>query len=206
MFKDMTLSNSINDEFKSRSNGEKLHGVDLTVRVLTTGYWPGQNAAPQISLSEVPRDAFGVFKNFYLGKHSGRILTLQPSTGTADLTAHFFGSKKTSSAEDSEASSSAGAVAAASPAKSVSARKHIICVNTYQMCILLLFNNHRDHYTYDEIKEETSIPDRELTRALQPLSIGKAAQRILLKTPKSKEITGTDRFCVNDSFSSQFHR
>ena len=40
------------------------------------------------------------------------------------------------------------------------------------MCVLLLFNR-RDAYTYDEIKEETSIPDRELTRALQPLSIGK---------------------------------
>lgn len=39
------------------------------------------------------------------------------------------------------------------------------------MCILLLFNL-RDKLTYEEIKEETSIPDRELTRALQPLAIG----------------------------------
>ena len=51
------------------------------------------------------------------------------------------------------------------------ARKHILCVTTYQMCILLLFNL-RDKLTYEEIKEETSIPDRELTRALQPLAIG----------------------------------
>ena len=35
--------------------------------------------------------AFDVFKNFYLAKHSGRILTLQPSAGTADLNALFFG-------------------------------------------------------------------------------------------------------------------
>ena len=54
---------------------------------------------------------------------------------------------------------------------SQSARKHILCVTTYQMCILLLFNL-RDKLTYEEIKEETSIPDRELTRALQPLAIG----------------------------------
>ena len=52
------------------------------------------------------------------------------------------------------------------------ARKHILCVTTYQMCILLLFNL-RDKLTYEEIKEETSIPDRELTRALQPLAIGR---------------------------------
>ena len=50
----------------------------------------------------------------------------------------------------------------------------------YQMCVLLLFNR-RDAYTYDEIKEETSIPDRELTRALQPLSIGKVNLRNSLK-------------------------
>ena len=37
--------------------------------------------------------------------------------------------------------------------------------------ILLLFNL-RDKLTYEEIKEEKSIPDRELTRALQPLAIG----------------------------------
>ena len=55
---------------------------------------------------------------------------------------------------------------------SQSPRKHILCVTTYQMCVLLLFNL-RDKLTYEEIKEETSIPDRELTRALQPLAIGK---------------------------------
>ena len=75
----------------------------------------------------------------------------------------------------------------------------------YQMCVLLLFNR-RDAYTYDEIKEETSIPDRELTRALQPLSIGKASQRILVKSPKTKDIEGSHTFCVNDAFQSQFHR
>ena len=43
-------------------------------------------------------------------------------------------------------------------------------------------------------------------RALQPLSIGKASQRILLKNPKTKEIEGSHVFTVNDSFSSQYHR
>ena len=35
--------------------------------------------------------AFDVFKGFYLAKHSGRILTLQPSAGTTDLNALFYG-------------------------------------------------------------------------------------------------------------------
>jgi len=193
MFKDMTLSNTVNDEFKSHlANAAKLGGVDLSVRVLTTGFWPGQNAPPPVNLPRVPSEAFGVFKNFYLGKHSGRILTLQPSAGTADLNALFFGKKKE---EDNDPGES----------ESVKAKKHILCVNTYQMVLLLMFNT-RDKITYEEMRDETLIPDRELTRALQPLSVGKPSQRILVKTPKSKEIEPSHEFHVNETFTSQFHR
>ena len=59
---------------------------------------------------------------------------------------------------------------------------------------------------HEEIKEETSIPDRELTRALQPLALGKANQRILVKSPKTKEIEPSHTFMVNEAFTSQFHR
>merc|ERR1712029_463528 len=86
-----------------------------------------------------------------------------------------------------------------------SGRRHIVCTSTFQMCVLLLFNL-RDKLTYEEIKEETSIPDRELTRALQPLAMGKTSQRILVKTPKTKEIEPNHIFSVNEAFSSQFHR
>lgn len=194
MFKDMTLSNTINDEFKTHLQNVAARGlcgdefVDLTVRVLTTGYWPGQNSPPVINLPRVPAAAFEIFKKFYLGKHSGRVLTLQPSAGTADLNAIFYGPRKNEVAE-------------AEPPK----RKHILVVNTYQMCLLLLFNL-RDKITYEELKEETSIPDRELTRALQTLALGKVSQRILIKSPKSKEIEPSHSFQVNDAFTSQLHR
>ena len=51
--------------------------------------------------------AFEVFKTFYLAKHSGRILTLQPSAGTADLNATFFG-KRREGEEEAEAGGSDG--------------------------------------------------------------------------------------------------
>merc|ERR1719433_2221195 len=132
MFKDMTLSNTVNEEFRSHiTQSRNLHGIDLSVRVLTTGFWPGQNAPPPINLPRVPAQAFDVFKNFYLAKHSGRILTLQPSAGTADLNATFFGKKKDGEegAETEGAASDGGKV------------KKILCVNTYQMVLLLMFNN-----------------------------------------------------------------
>lgn len=42
----MTLSNTVMDEFKNHVNTKaiSLNGVDLTVRILTTGFWPTQVA------------------------------------------------------------------------------------------------------------------------------------------------------------------
>jgi len=219
MFKDMTLSNTINEEFKAHVNntGLNMNGIDLTVRVLTTGYWPGQNAPPSINLDPMPLAAFQNFKNFYLNKHSGRILTLQPSTGTADMNALFFGKKSKSAAATAAAAAPVGASGAeddqpdgSAPAPPVitdrsQAKKHILCVNTYQMCILMMFNN-ATQLSYSEIQAQTLIPERELTRALQPLAIGKPSQRILVKHPKTKEIEAGHMFQVNEAFSSQFHR
>lgn len=39
-----------------------LGGVDLTVRVLTTGYWPTQSATPKCNIPPSPRHAFEVFR------------------------------------------------------------------------------------------------------------------------------------------------
>merc|ERR1719221_965047 len=119
MFKDMTLSNTVNEEFRSHlQNLKNLNGVDMSVRVLTTGFWPGQNAPPHINLPRIPLQAFDVFKNFYLAKHSGRILTLQPSAGTADLNATFFGKRREAEEEAEGAGSEGGKT-----------KKHILCVN-----------------------------------------------------------------------------
>lgn len=64
-------------------------------------------------------------------------------------------------------------------------RKHVLQVSTYQMCVLMLFNN-RERLTYEEIQQETDIPEKDLIRALQSLSMGKPAQRLLLRNPKNK--------------------
>ncbi|XP_076064014.1 cullin 3 [Oratosquilla oratoria] len=243
MFKDVTISNTINDEFKQRvqTTGTNLSGVDIYVRVLTTGCWPTQSANLKANVPMAPRNAFEAFRRFYLNKHSGRQLTLQPQLGSADLNAVFHGIKKdeadTSAANATTGISSSSAVGANSPAsggviavlpgpsastspsngtsgatplgggavKPTGPRKHIIQVSTYQMVILMLFNT-RDKLTYEEIRNETDIPDRDLIRALQSLALGKASQRVLHKSPKTKEIEPPHEFTVNDSFSSKLYR
>jgi len=203
MFKDMTLSKTLNEEFRfhlqNLKNLDLLNGVDLSVQVLTTGFWPGQNTPPTIILPSIPSQAFNKFNIFYLAKHSGRILTLQPSAGTADLDALFFGKKK---GEEEDEVAGGRAQGGSEEGK---ARKHILCVNTYQMVLLDMFNTW-EKVTYEEMKLWTLIPDRELIRALQPLSVGKTSQRILVKTPKTKKIEPSHTFSVNEAFTSAFHR
>ncbi|KAH8325882.1 hypothetical protein KR067_009683 [Drosophila pandora] len=205
MFKDMSVSNTIMDEFKNfvNNNNLSLGGVELTVRILTTGFWPTQTATPNCNIPAAPREAFDIFKNFYLNKHSGRQLTLQPQMGTAYINAVFYGRKAADTEKDKDAPSSSSSGCAVP----TTTRKHILQVSTYQMCVLLLFNN-RDVLTYDDIHQETDIPERELVRALQSLSMGKPAQRLLVRNSKTKtkDIEPTDEFYVNDAFVSKFHR
>ncbi|XP_060530108.1 cullin-3 [Cylas formicarius] len=200
MFKDITVSNTIMEEFKEHitKTDASLGGVDLFMRVLTTGFWPTQSATPKCHIPAAPLAAFEYFRRFYLAKHSGRQLTLQPQLGNADLNAVFYGPRK----EENDGACSSTSLVTSSRAGS---RKHIIQVSTYQMVVLMLFNNH-DKLTYEEILNESDIPERDLIRALQSLAMGKATQRILIKMPKTKEIEASHEFYVNDSFSSKLHR
>lgn len=73
------------------------------------------------------------------------------------------------------------------------------------MCILMLFNT-RQRMTYEEIQQETDIPEKDLIRALQSLSMGKAGQRLLVRAAKTKDIEPSNEFYVNDGFVSKYHR
>lgn len=218
MFRDITVSTTMMEEFKShvQSSRVNLYGVDLNVRILTTGFWPTQSTPSKCNIPFAPRNAFEAFRRFYLAKHSGRQLTLQPQLGWADLNSTFYGPKREEMSENgannsiSQTSlnsntsfyhenhhdiSSNNTVSTSTSAVSLPPtstklpvpRRHIIQVSTHQMCILMLFNN-RDRLTCEEIATETDIPMKDLTRALQSLAMGKPAQRILIKSPKTKEI------------------
>uniref|UniRef100_A0A8C5N932 Cullin 3 n=1 Tax=Gouania willdenowi TaxID=441366 RepID=A0A8C5N932_GOUWI len=72
-------------------------------------------------------------------------------------------------------------------------KKHILQVSMFQMTILILFNN-TEKFTFEEIQEETDIPEWDLP-----------TQRVLTKEPKSKEIENCHVFTVNDQFTSKLH-
>uniref|UniRef100_A0A1Q3G3C5 Putative cullin n=1 Tax=Culex tarsalis TaxID=7177 RepID=A0A1Q3G3C5_CULTA len=208
MFKDMSVSNTVMEEFKNHISNDPsaLDGVELSVRILTTGFWPTQSATPNCNIPLAPRRAFETFKRFYLAKHSGRQLTLQPQLGTVYMNAEFYGVKAEKESVEGGCSSTAVVPAVSAPPMALGApRKHVLQLSTYQMCVLMLFNN-RERLSYDEIQQETDIPGKDLIRALQSLSMGKQQQRLLVRTPKTKDIEPTNVFYVNDAFVSKFHK
>uniref|UniRef100_A0A1B0G032 Cullin family profile domain-containing protein n=1 Tax=Glossina morsitans morsitans TaxID=37546 RepID=A0A1B0G032_GLOMM len=208
IFKDMSSSDIINHEFKTCINNNKLSlvGVKLTVEILTTGYWPIRTPTPNCNIPSAVREGFEIFKKFYLSKHSGRKLTLQPQLGLACIDAVFYDRKmeidKDKGGFGSSLSSSTNDCIIAT-----TTRKHMLIVSTFQMCILMLFNN-RQIVTYREIQQETNISERELRRALQSLLMGKPHQCLLVRHSKTNtnDIEATDEFRVNDAFVSKFRK
>ncbi|XP_022776882.1 cullin-3A-like [Durio zibethinus] len=149
-------------------------GPTLVVLVLTTGSWPTQ---PSITCN-LPAEMSALcekFRSYYLGTHTGRRLSWQTNMGTADIKA-IFGK----------------------------GQKHELNVSTYQMCVLMLFNN-ADRLSYKEIEQATEIPASDLKRCLQSMACVKE-KNVLRKEPMSKDIGEDDAFFVNDKFTSKFYK
>ena len=73
-------------------------------------------------------------------------------------------------------------------------------VSLLQALVLLLFNE-SDTLTLAQISSRTNIDDMELRLILQSLARGKA--QVLLKIPRSKEVTENDKFTYNKDFTNQ---
>lgn len=117
--------------------------MDLSVRVLTTGYWPTQSLTNRCNLPATVREVYQCFQRFYLNKHSGRQLTLQANLGSADLIALFFGRPKDVDDEDNNNNDCRLTTTGVNKE-----RKHTLQVSTCQMVILMLFNT-KDSWTYE---------------------------------------------------------
>ncbi|GAX18317.1 cullin 3 [Fistulifera solaris] len=179
MFNDMRISRETRDKYKTfarRDQGgdDRASRVEIEVDVLTTGYWPSQNVPP-CTLPLSIQKSIDHFASFYLNEHTGRKLSWQTSAGAAEIRATFGEN-----------------------------RRHELCVSTYQMCILLLFND-QDTLTLGQIRMQTQIPDSELRRHLISLTTPK--NRILKKLSKGRGITSdVDSFAFNSEYTSKLKR
>ena len=78
-----------------------------------------------------------------------------------------------------------------------------LVVSNFQAVVLMLFNE-QTTLSYGEIRDQTNIPKAELDRTLQSLACGKA--RVLLKTPRGREVDESDSFAFNDTFTEKLFR
>lgn len=178
MFNDMKTSGEATLAFNDRvvQQNVDMHDIDMSVAVLTTMSWP-ITQSPKIILPIAAKDCCSRFEEFYFSKHEGRRLTWQADLGTADVRG-FFG-------------------------ENGSRVYDFASVPVPSMCILMLFND-RDWITYREISDLTGIPDAELKRHLQSLSLAK--YRVIKKEPREKEVKPDDRFGFNQTFTSRARR
>lgn len=94
MFKDMELSKDVMIQYKQYTqNQSEPSNIELTVNILTMGYWPSYTPM-EVHLPPEMVKLQEVFKLFYLGKHSGRKLQWQPTLGHAVLKTQFKEGKK----------------------------------------------------------------------------------------------------------------
>lgn len=184
MFNDMRISRDMQDSYKAYKRNQSLQQIgettgsgkpiDIEVDVLTNGYWPSQNI-PACTLPKLVQEAIDRYTKFYLEKHTGRKLSWQTSAGSAELKATFG-----------------------------SDRKYVLGVSTYQMCILLLFND-ENSLTLGQIRSKTHIPDSELRRHLVSLCTPK--HRILRKGSRGRGIASDDdTFTFNKDYTSKLKR
>lgn len=90
MFKDVDLSRDVLASFRQSSSAKQRApvGLDMTVNVLTSGYWPSYPLIDARMPAELSTSQ-QVFKDFYLSKHSGRKLVWQHSLGSCVIRANF---------------------------------------------------------------------------------------------------------------------
>ncbi|KAK3763752.1 hypothetical protein RRG08_065716 [Elysia crispata] len=162
MFKDMELSKDTSHSFRQAL--QQSESIDMTVNILTQGFWPAYPVVEVHLPSEMLRFQ-EVFKKFYLGKHHGRKLQWQPTLGHCVLKAEF---------------------------NDYTSRKEIQ-VSLMQTLCLLLFND-TDELSFSDIQAATGIEEVELKRTLQSLACGKARVIYKIPKGKDVEETDSFRF------------
>ena len=190
MFQDMKLSEDIMKQYKNSFASPSLsRGLTRpssspcsmsSIDLKVSVLTSGFWPGPPGSPCELPpevQECCSRFETFYLAKHTGRKLYWQPQNGLADLKAMM---PKT---------------------------KHELNVTTYQMCILMLFNQHTS-LTYKDLQVRTNIPVEDLKRHLMSLYVNPKAKILVRRDPdkEKKDPEDSDQFMVNPQFESKLMR
>jgi len=172
MFQDMQLSKDLNDSYKEwLNNKDEKMPCDFGVQVLGTSFWPLNPPTTSFNPPEIITETYTKFQKFYDEKHSGRKLTWLWHLCKGELKTTYCKSTKV---------------------------PYTFQVSTYQMGILLLFND-EDSLTYDKIQQSTALNKETLDPALQLF----LKARVLTIRPPTAKVGPGATFDLNLDYKSK---
>ncbi|KAJ5158317.1 uncharacterized protein N7500_007968 [Penicillium coprophilum] len=176
MFQDMQISKDLNNNYKVwqdkvLDDEDRKRQTDAHFQILGTGFWPlNAPTTPFLAPPEIVKTAER-FQTFYFDKHSGRKLTWLWQLCKGEIKANYIKNAKV---------------------------PYTFQVSTYQMGILLLFNE-TDTLTYDEIEKATSLASEILDPNLSILLKAK----VLIASPEGAKPEPSTSFTLNYNFKSK---
>jgi len=177
MFKDQQLGRDEMTSYKTWNEGSGSGSGPVDLQVSILSAAAWPTYADvKVHLPPEVLDQMARFEAYYTNKHTGRVLTWKHGLAHCVVKASFRRGAKE------------------------------LLVSAFQAAVLVLFNDVGDggHLTYGQILQATGLAGPELDRTLQSLACGKV--RVLLKTPKGKEVGRADTFAVNAGFADPKYR
>ncbi|KAF2736721.1 Cullin-domain-containing protein [Polyplosphaeria fusca] len=178
MFQDMQISKDLNNSYKewldsNLDSEDRKAAIDATYHILGTGFWPLNPPTTPFTPPQLIVTTYERFARFYNHKHQGRKLSWLWQLCKGEMKANYLkvvGSK-------------------ASP---------LFQVSTYQMAILLLFND-SDTVTYDEMAAGTSLEKE----TLDP-SIGVFIKaKVLIASPENAKPESGTSYKLNTALKTK---
>jgi cullin 1 len=173
MFQDMVISKDLNDNYKTwlESKLDSGAGVDFSCQVLGTSFWPLNPPGTSFNIPDVIIQTYQRFVEFYNEKHNGRKLTWLWHLCKGDIKANYCKNTKV---------------------------PYTFQVSTYQMAILLLFND-QTTISYEDIEKNVGLTKEYLDPAL---GVFLKAKVLTISPSGSKPGSGT-QLSLNFDFKSK---
>ena len=173
MLQDMQTSKDLNGTYKEwqssiLSSDELKRAVDAQYHILGTGFWPLNAPTTTFKPPQEIVKTYERFLAFYDGKHSNRKLTWLWNLCKGEMKANYIKNTKI---------------------------PYIFQVSTYQMAILLLFND-SETVAYDELQAATAL----VPEALDPQLAVLVNRRVLLAKPDGAKPESGTSYSLNYNF------
>ena len=176
MFQDIQISTDLNGQYKDfqamvLSSEELKAAVDPSYHILGTGFWPLSPPNTEFRAPQEIVSTYTRFQSFYFDKHSGRKLTWLWQLSKGEIKVNYVKNTKI---------------------------PFTFLVSTYQMAILLLFNDN-DTIAYEAIQEATALSAEHLDPSLSVF----VKAKVLIPSPETGKPEPGTTYSLNYNFKNK---